>query len=387
MKTGHSWIVAFLVVVGCNQPGADKILRVKNSLPIERSEVISIPLEKIAPDTTTYSRLTVMEGEKTVLTQLTDSDYDGRADQLLAYITIEPGEERTYRILNSKEETSRKDTLVFSRFVPERVDDYAWENDRVAFRTYGPEAQRLVDESQPGGTLSSGIDCWLKKVDYPVINKWYKKYTDGGTYHTDDGEGYDPYHVGLSRGCGGIGVRIDDSLFVSKNFVSWKKLADGPVRVVFELAYQPWQANGITIRETKRISIDAGSQLTLIEELVGSSEPIPHITVGLTLHDAKGETFMDSVNGVFGYWEKIDDAYLGTGIVIDPEQVLLHGDYRTVKRDQSHIFVNINPEGSRKYYAGFGWEKAGRITSRESWQTYLEQFSTRLRSPVIVTIE
>src|SRR5205085_8225450 len=98
----------------------------------------------------------------------------------------------------------------YSRFVPERIDDYAWENDRVAFRTYGPVTQRIVEEGKPGGTLSSGLDCWLKRVPYPVIDKWYKKSIEGGSYHKDEGEGYDPYHVGLSRGCGGIGVWKND---------------------------------------------------------------------------------------------------------------------------------------------------------------------------------
>lgn len=80
-------------------------------------------------------------------------------------------------------------------------------------------------------------------------------------------------------------------------------------------------------------------------------------------------------------------SFLGTGLVTDPREVLSARDYRTSRTDQSHILVNIKPEGSRKFYAGFGWERAGRVTSREEWQTYLEQFSARLRSPLIVTVE
>ena len=52
-----------------------------------------------------------------------------------------------------------------SRFVPERKDDFAFENDKVAFRIYGPA---LKDSKE-----NSGIDCWLKRVDYPTIDKWY----------------------------------------------------------------------------------------------------------------------------------------------------------------------------------------------------------------------
>ena len=68
----------------------------------------------------------------------------------------------------------------YSRIVPERIDDYAWENDKVAFRTYGPAAQKLVEQGKKGGIISSGIDCWLKKVNYPVINKWYNDSEEKG---------------------------------------------------------------------------------------------------------------------------------------------------------------------------------------------------------------
>src|SRR5690606_32212285 len=138
-------------------------------------------------------------------------------------------------------------------------DDYAWENDRVAFRTYGPEAQRLTENNEQGGTLTSGIDAWFKKVEYPIIDKWYAENLENpGTYHKDTGEGYDPYHVGASRGIGGIGVWQNDSLYVSKNFVEYKRIANGPIRTIFELTYAPWQADKIIVKETKRISLDLG---------------------------------------------------------------------------------------------------------------------------------
>lgn len=44
----------------------------------------------------------------------------------------------------------------------------------------------LAKEHQPGGTLASVVDCWFKRVSYPIINKWYKKNTDGTrSYHVD----------------------------------------------------------------------------------------------------------------------------------------------------------------------------------------------------------
>ena len=53
----------------------------------------------------------------------------------------------------------------YARLVPERKDDLAWENDKVAFRVYGPALR--------SGPEDSGIDVWCKRVARPVIDKWY----------------------------------------------------------------------------------------------------------------------------------------------------------------------------------------------------------------------
>jgi hypothetical protein len=270
----------------------------------------------------------------------------------------------------------------YGRFVPERIDDFAWENNRVAFRTYGPEAQRLVDANEKGGTLSSGIDCWLKKVDYPIIDKWYKKYTSGGTYHKDDGEGYDPYHVGASRGCGGLGVLVDDSLYISKNFSSYKILANGPLRTVFELTYAPWSANGVMVEESKVISIDRNQQFCKVDASLKSASPLDY-TIGITLHDKKGAAKADSAAGWFRYWETIDDSELGTGVVIDPMSIVRIEDFRTEKKDLSHLYITERTTDQHLvYYPGFAWKKAGLLTTPFAWDQHLAEFSERLRTPL-----
>jgi hypothetical protein len=270
--------------------------------------------------------------------------------------------------------------------VPERTDDYTWENDRVAFRTYGPVAQQMVERNESGGTLTSGIDAWLKRVDYPIINKWYQNHADKpGAYHIDSGEGYDPYLVGDSRGIGGIGVWDNDKLHVSKNFVSYKTIAEGPIRTVFELTYAPWPANGRTITETKRISLDLGSNLSRYEVSLQSDQPLPNATIGITLHDKKGEVKASQEQGWFRYWEPMDDSELGTGLVVDPAVVQAYKDHRVQERDQSHLYVLTTPQNNKvTYYAGFGWKKSGQFASKEAWDAYLADFAKRLASPLEV---
>jgi len=73
------------------------------------------------------------------------------------------------------------------------------------------------------------------------------------------------YDVGTNRGCGGTGVWDGRKLLVSKNWKTWKVLANGPIRAVFELAYAPWDAgNGVKIAETKRFTVDAGTISTAL---------------------------------------------------------------------------------------------------------------------------
>lgn len=372
----------------------DPTFTVENQLDMPRKEVISISfvqIEKMLGGKFDPSHLQVQEenSNQLVLNQWVDLDQDGHYEKLLLLAEVDGHESKSYKlILNSKSvKIPLQETRTFVRFVPERIDDIAWENDKVAFRTYGPEAQRLVDEKQPGGTLTSGIDAWFKRVKYPIIDKWYQKYVDGGSYHEDNGEGYDPYHVGDSRGIGGSGIWIDDSLYVSKNFVNYKILANGPLRSTFELTYAPWQAGNLTIQETKRISIDFGSQLFYLEETLKSDGPVPNLTTGITLHDGTGEVNSDPKAGWISYWETIDGAMLGTGIVASPSDILQQLDKRKAAKEQSHLYLILKPTEKISYYAGFGWEKAGEFSSAAEWNKYLQDFSTKLASPLILKFD
>jgi hypothetical protein len=386
----HGKIVLFVTVLfsvaSCNRDG--KTVVIKNNLNFTRRELAAIRISDVSVDVRSNASFLITDGDSVLTHQLVDTNSDSIFDELLVYIELGAKEEKQLRVeITDDASSATQNIFTYSRFVPERTDDYTWENDFVAFRTYGPTAQRLVEEEKPGGTLSSGLDCWLKRVHYPIIDKWYKKYVDGGTYHKDDGEGYDPYHVGKSRGCGGIGVWKDDSLHVSKNFVSYRKVVDGPLRNVFELTYAPWNADGASVHETKRITVDAGNQLYKVEEVLYTDKAIPNITIGITLHDKKGTVSIDSVNGIYSYWEPIDDSELGTGVVIHPASVISYRDYRTPKKDLSHLYVMIKPSELISYYTGFAWKKANDITTDAAWKNYLHQFAQRLQSPLSIQIK
>ena len=52
-----------------------------------------------------------------------------------------------------KELRSRWDVVACGRQYPERLDDVAWENDRAAYRAYGPALQEK-------GERAFGYDIW-----------------------------------------------------------------------------------------------------------------------------------------------------------------------------------------------------------------------------------
>ncbi|MDW7691213.1 DUF4861 domain-containing protein [Flammeovirgaceae bacterium SG7u.111] len=376
--------------LGACQKGSDIILvEVQNPSKYERNEVVSVKAEALQKllNGNSESGLVVKEkgGKDPLVIQWID--FDGESDELLFQASLAGNESKTYEI-SWEENVERPEPKLttYSRFVPERTDDYTWENDKVAFRTYGPVAQQMIEEKVPGGTLSSGIDLWLKRVDYSIIDDWYAKNTkEVGYYHIDHGEGYDPYHVGKSRGTGGIGIWENDTLLTSKNFTAYRRIASGPLRTVFELDYAPWSEFGV--KETKRISLDLGSNFSKFEISLSSEQPVPNYTIGITLHKQEGEVSINEGEGVFSHWEEIDSAFVGEGIVIDPTVVKKGFDFRTDTPDQSQLLV-VTDSAQQKltYYAGFVWTKSGQASNQSEWLEILKKQADLVANPVVVQV-
>lgn len=384
-----SVVCTFLSLLGCKKEHVH-IITIKNDLDVTRSfetvEIKKADLKlKAGEDFESFS----VKDSKTneiLISQFVDSNTDGEADLLLFQPKIEPNSTNQFELV-TVDVSEKPKTLeyCYSRFVPERTDDYAWENNKVGFRTFGPTAQKMIEDKVKGGTLSSGIDAWLKRVEYPIINKWYKKAeTEKGAYHKDSGEGLDNFHVGVSRGVGGIAVKVDTTYYISRNFTKWKTITTGPIRTSFVLEYADWDANGKTITETKHISLDYGNNLSKFEiELTGTDA----IYAGLTLHEKDGESTHNKASGWISYWEPHDDSELGTAIVIPNNNMLSSELFDTPLKDWSNLYAQIKVNNNKAiYYAGFGWKKAGEFTSKESWNAYLESFSKKINNPLKVSL-
>jgi hypothetical protein len=378
-----------LLISNCKDGPADsKIITIENSLDLERS------FETIEVD---RASLGLNEGERLDLWTIKDLDtksllptqpIDKDGDGTLDIIIFQP----VMKALSSKQfELVKVDTIpeqnkvvnCYSRFVPERTDDYAWENNRVAFRTYGPTAQKMVEDGVKGGTLSSGIDAWLKKVEYPIIDKWYEKTVSGkGSYHEDTGEGLDNFHVGPSRGIGGTAVKVKDTYYFSKNFTSWKTITNGPVRTSFVLSYGTWEADGNQVYEEKHISLDYGSNLTRFEIHIRG---IDTLSAGITLHENDGIIQVDEKDGWLSYWQPHEDSELGSGIVVPNNDLLGYEHYVTDQKDLSNLYAYIRTHNQRAiYFAGFSWLGSNQYKTKEEWADYLRTFVLKLNNPLKV---
>jgi hypothetical protein len=294
--------------------------------------------------------------------------------------------ESKFEILKTtEEEKPRAEAYCYSRFVPERTDDYAWENNRVAFRIYGPTAQKMMEDEVEGGTLSSGVDAWLKRVEYPIINKWYKKETESeGSYHEDTGEGLDNFHVGISRGVGGIAVKKDSVFYFSKNYTKWRTITTGPIRTSFSVEYADWDAGGNVIKESRIISLDYGSNLSKFEI---SLEGTDAIHSGLTLHEKDGKVTADEKEGWVSYWQPHVDSEIGTAIIAAPGYFVGYEKYDSEEKDLSNAYAHLKVTNNKTvYYAGFSWKKSGQFTTAQEWQSYLSAFHKKINNPLEVRL-
>lgn len=380
--------LSIVLLSACSSSKQHKTITVKNGLTVERTnEVVELSKEilSLAVLDNTIGIKDVSSGQLLV-TQLVDFDGDGSFDKVLIQPIVPGNSEVNLEVVILKEnEQPNADALCYSRFVPERTDDYTWENDKVAFRVYGPVAQELMESGQKGGTLSSGVDAWLKRVSYPIINKWYKEtcIDKTGSYHEDTGEGLDNFHVGVSRGVGGIAVRENGEFYYSKNFTKWRTITTGPLRTSFYLEYEAWDAGGNKITESKIISLDLGNNFSKFETSISGTDTI---FAGLTLHEKDGK--VEHGNGWVNYWQPHADSQIGTAIIADKHTFLSSEKYDVETKDLSNAYAELSVTNNNVvYYAGFAWKKSKQYPTKDSWIKFLDSFSKQINNPLEVVIK
>ena len=265
------------------------------------------------------------------------------------------------------------------RFVPERKDDFAWENDFAAYRMYGP----ALEKENP----SNGVDFWAKKTDELVIDQRYNgELKNGKSYHIDWGNGMDFYKVGHALGCGGVAPYAGDSLWVGNRYDSYEVLENGPLRTVFKLTYNKFAVGGESYKETLVITASAGSLLNKAVVTYEGKTQKMQLATGIFLHDGKGILKPNAENGIVCYAEnsflEISKEPCGRNYV----GVVAPG--KEVKRKGTHAYVltNYTPGTAMTYYFGAGWNK-WKFPTDEDWFKAVNNFAEAAKKPLQVKLK
>ena len=371
--------VALAAAIAVFPQAASVTIEVKNEPDISRlSETIELSAKEVSrllpvKDLRTV-RVTDPASGRELVSQALDLDGDLVFEALIFQADFAPGQSRKFALsAGSRRIAARDEFKVYGRFARERFDDFAWENDRIAHRMYGTALETWKQEP----LTSSAVDVWCKRTRRLVINDWYMV----DDYHEDTGEGADFYSAGRSRGCGGSGVWVEGKLHVSRNFVNSKVLAAGPIRLVFELTYAPWQAGGREVSEVKRITLDAEQNLDRFESFYKASGASGLVHAAGIKKAAGSSMTQDRKEGWLRTWEPIrkgEAGHLGCGIIVNPASLVdvieSEGNYLMLARTDDRLVAT--------WYAGFGWDRSGDFADEAAWAAYLRQAARRLGSPL-----
>jgi pectinesterase len=364
---------------------SDAYIRVRNPLTMDRMREMVIvrwnDVRKLMPRANPAT-IGVRNGAtgKEVAVQAIDMNQDGAVDELIFLADLKAGETKSFVLQEGTYPRTPSGSMTDARFVPPR-EDLAWENDRIAFRMYGPP---LAKEGS-----NNGIDVWTKRVRSLIVENWYRgeEQRPAISYHEDHGEGADYFTVGSSLGAGAVALLKDNSLYQPGVFEKHRVIATGPLQAMFELTYKPVVYDGKKITEIMRVTLTAGSNLNKIEVtfLSGSNRGIVTFAAGLVKR--KGAiTYRDRKNGWTSLWGLTTDSkevgYLGTGIVM-PSATM-----KEMKEDSVHALIVGRAELGKSftYYAGAGWTRSGDFATAEDWNNYLSEFAQETRSPLILRI-
>lgn len=344
------------------------------------SQTIELSAQALAPlGETNLQKIHVLDSAGAeVLCQAVDTDFDAyrRPDMVIFQADFAPAETKRFKVVaGAKQVYKLPDFKAHGRFVRERFDDFAWENDRIAHRMYGKGLETWAGEP----LTSSTVDIWSKRVPDMVIDRWYMV----DDYHADSGQGADWYSAGPSRGCGGNGLWSNNQLWVSKNFVDSRVLANGPIRVMFELVYEAFDVAGTKVSEVKRITLDAGGQLDKFQSTY--SKAVPPMVSGIGLKKNSGqEKVFNKEQGSLAAWEKVAKGQGQQGLAVIADPASIQGEAQD--KLNNLVLVKCSQENAATYWAGFCWDKAGRYKTFAEWQAYLAEFAAGLRQPILVKV-
>ena len=259
----------------------------------------------------------------------------------------------------------KQEQKAMARFVPERADDFVFENNLIAGRFYGKALE--------GNPTSPGVDIWVKLPGKLVADEWYAGAMQNPDYYHHDHGGKDCYKVAVSLGGGASVPFIDGKLcWPATNYRSSEVLETTPSKVVFALHYPEWEAApGILVALDKKVTLEADSYFTSVEDTYtfsGADELT--VAAGFKLHSAQQtvEQILD-VPDRYAIWEKAsdqsiepEDGMLGVALVLPGAEKV----FASEELDHALLLKTVKSDESVKYCFGSCWSK-GDIKTASDW--------------------
>lgn len=369
-------LFAVVFLASCSSE-KDLKITIENPSEFDRlTDIVEIPIDSIKDKVKLKDSMVYVvknEAGAIIPSQVT---YDRK---LIFQPEVKANESKTFTIATDVAQTYAAKT--FGRLITERKDDFAWENDRVAFRIY---AQALVATDGP----SNGLDIWYKRTNDLIIDKWYEAdLAKRASYHNDNGEGLDNYDVKRSLGAGAMAPYVNDKLWLNENFVSDEILDNGPLRTTFKVTYKDIEVDGKSYSESRTFSIDAGSQYSKVVQAYGINEPM-QVAAGIVKRESGDSIVAATDKGYILYAEpktsKVEGIYIG---LVFPEGISKEvvNTYEIGDKKYSHVLAvtTQQPKKPVTYYTGYGWAKFGFPTLTD-FENYTQNFIEGLKQPLII---
>ncbi len=314
-------------------------------------------------------------------------------------LTIEKGTPQVYK------------TVCYGRMYPERKDDYAWENDRGAYRVYGPALQRT-------GERSFGTDVWSKNTPELVVEQRYwtedvvmmptveqlrredRRRGDSLyrtiSYHHDHGRGMDLYKVGATLGCGTPALMVNNELIYPYCFKECQILDNGPLRTTVLLSYHKTAMpieNGDSVTEYRLISLDKGQNFNRCTVWYTGMKQPAQLASGVVIHSEDKESVLMSDNYV-AYADPTDNPRVNNcqlfvatlypkGGVTTRKQLF---DQPSGGNEGHALGIKDNYKGERfTYYFGSAWSKHD-VRTLDEWQQRIAWTLRSLQQPLKVNL-
>ncbi len=281
-----------------------------------------------------------------------------------------------------------------------RKDDIAWENDRCAYRVYGPALQKT-------GERSFGTDIWVKNTPDTVVYERYIKDMIGNrknddeteiltSFHLDHGNGLDPYRVGATLGLGAPSLMVGKNQVLPYCYKDYRILDNGPLRFTVELTYNPSTVGDMkNVVEHRIISLDKGSNFNKMTVWYDGLNTPTDFATGFPIHEEDTETKTFAKDYV-SYADPTDNievnnsqVYVG---VLFPESID-HTYYQLF--DKKHDGATGHALGLKRglkngekysYYFGAAWSKYD-VRSYAEWQIRIKDYLDALKNPLQVEIK